>query len=133
MPKTDLFTNEQIAGPLDPDPQTGWVRREVWRYDGAGGMWGDDAVIGFTAYYDKPGTPHEGEISYYVRATKTYNQPEVRDTHVIDCQVVYRNRETREEDYDYPDGDVFFHDNFQRAVEKARRYALRNESHTWLV
>jgi hypothetical protein len=105
--------------------ENGWQRVSLWQQVN-GGMWGDDALAGFTSYYEKPGTDWKGEISYYVEQTQTFNQPEVVDTFVVECHCeVFRDVDNDQHDLemttDY--GSVLYYDSFDSAMQEARRLA----------
>ena len=117
----DTITNEEVwAGP-SASAENGWRKDVRWRYSN-GGQWGDDAIAGFTSYYSKPGTNWKAEISYYVEATRTENQPEVlrrlrgrvHSARCISATATTPSPTTRRSPYDY--GDVGYFDTFEGSV-----------------
>src|SRR3982751_6130698 len=133
----DTITNEPVwTGPAHV-AENGWRKDQRWRYHN-GGQWGDDAIAGFTSYYSKPGSKWVAEISYYVEATTTDNQPEVRDAFVVECQCMVGEREGEDgdlsnEEYDTDYGDVRYFDTFEAAFERAQHLSCNNESYVFNV
>jgi hypothetical protein len=130
--------NQEIAGATEPN-DNGWRRTSVWQYDmESTGMMGDDALgLGFTASYEKVGTPWRGEITYYV-------EPSILDPHSTDsrqgtfgvmvCMSDWREQDgdQAELDTEYDHGDALCHETVEEAERVARRLALRNESDVFL-
>jgi hypothetical protein len=132
-----IITNEEVWTGPSTVAENGWRKDARWRYHN-GGQWGDDAIAGFTSYYSKPGTKWRAEISYYVEATRTENQPEVRDAFVVECMTDVYERESDDSEpygeeitYDY--GDVRYYDTFEAAFERAQHLAAGNESYVFNV
>lgn len=134
----DTITNAAVWTGPSMIAENGWRKDTRWRYHN-GGMWGDDAIAGFTSYYSKPDTDWVAEISYYVELTRTENQPEVRDAYVVECQFMMGQRKGGEDgellneqiDTDY--GDVRYFDTFEQAFEQAQRLSCQNEAYVFNV
>ena len=121
-------------GPVD---KNGWRLASRWRYHN-GGQWGEDAIAGFTMYYEKPGTDLKGEISYYVEPCRTENLPEVRDAYHVEMYwEAYRREgddgETIDIDSGYDYGSVLYYDTFESAWKEAERLSKMDESNVWSI
>ena len=131
-----VIVNQSLMTEPGPLSDSGWRMVDRWLYDGGSGMWGDDAVGGFTMYYEQPGTPIKAEISYYVEPCQTLNQPKVRDAwHVEMHWEVYQRANDDDEPveiesgYDY--GSVLYYDTFESAWKECERLAKMDESGTF--
>ena len=118
------FEQGQIVGPGKVH-ENGWRRESLWA-EINGGIWHDDAIAGYISYYEKPGTDWKGTFSYYVEATKTYNQPEERDVFVVSGTAeVFRDVDNDQHDLEITHdlGSAYFYDDFDTALAEARRLA----------
>jgi hypothetical protein len=73
-----VIVNESLMREPGPWQDNGWRMVDRWKYHN-GGQWGDDAIAGFTMYYECRDSDLKAEVSYYVEACETTNQPEVVD------------------------------------------------------
>ena len=122
--------NKEVQG-AGEIKENGWQRVSLWQQVNDG-MWGDDALAGFTSYYEKPGTQWKAEISYYVEQTTTDNLPEVRPAFVVEMHwEVWRDEHNDQHDLemgtDY--GSVMYYDSFEAAWHEATRLGKMDESY----
>lgn len=137
MAEIDLsnFPNMELDGEPGKLHDNGWQRVSLWQQVN-GGIWGDDAIAGFTSYYEKPGTNWKAEISYYVETTETFNQPEIVPKLVVSGVVqVWQEVDSDQNnlEMEYIDGSVLYYDTFESAIGEARRLGKMDESYVFTV
>jgi hypothetical protein len=113
----------------------GWRRVDCWQLHN-GGQWGDDAIAGFTSYYERVGTDVKAEVSYYVEPCSTDNLPEVRDAFHVEMywEVFHRDGDDGdvieiESAYDY--GSVLYYDTFDAAWKECVRLRKMDEANSF--
>jgi len=131
-----VITNASVLEKQGPVHKNGWQMVGRWQYSN-GGQWGDDAIAGFTTYYEKPGTDMKGEISYYVSPVRTENLPEVRDAFHVEMywEAMHDDGEGGTVDIDsgYDYGSVLYYDTFESAWQEAERLSKMDESYVWAI
>ncbi len=98
---------------------------------------GDDALSGFTAYYENHDGEWQGETTFYVERTQTTNQPEVRTAFVVKCVdhtfKVGPDGEAEDDEFDYEGGSALYYDTAQEALKVAERLARSDDSAAYMV
>jgi len=132
-----VIVNQSLQAEPGPLHENGWRRTDRWQYSN-GGQWGDDAIAGFTCYYEKPGTDLKAEISYFVGECQTTNQPEVVDALNVEMYwEVFRrdgdDGDTIDIESGYDFGSVLYYYTWESAWKEAERLGKMDDSHTFMI